>query len=163
MKKDNKQKPQLANISEIPTGDRFPDALSFIHTPNQVLEVNKVSEYTYLFECQNSFTLKVDVLSDKIFRYRYAHEGKFEPDFSYQIAPGFNLSQTEVVFNESEGHFYIRTSHLNCQISKNDLSIEIYCLINQQLLNSDKAPVSVRRTIHKGVDKVLCTEKNEFG
>ena len=158
MKKDSTQKPLLANIEDIPTGDRYPDAYA-LYTPGQISTVSAASEEEFVYQCDNAFALQISVISDKTLRFKYAHEGQFSNNPSYQIKPGFVGQPVQTETYQTDGHQYIRTSALICQISKKDLSIEIYDKVTQQLLCSDQAPVQVRRTIHKGIDKVLVQKK----
>jgi alpha-glucosidase len=158
MKKDSKQKPLLANIEDIPTGDRYPDAYT-LYIPDQISEAGTPSEGVFVYQCHNSFALQVEVVSDEVLRFSYAPEGVFAHRHSYQLDPGFSRQAAQIEYGQTKSHQYIHTAALICQISKKDLAIEIYDRASQQLLCSDKAPVQVRRTIHKGVDKVWVQQK----
>jgi len=146
---------QLVQIKDIPTGERFPDAYESF-SPNEIEQAEQLEESAFLFTCQNRFALKISIYEGRILRFRYAPESRFEPDFSYSLDPSFEQSEGSggAVMEDKGSHYSIQNQWLECRVQKDGLKVSVYDKVQDHLLCEDVAPVSVRRTISKGIDKV---------
>src|SRR5690554_2215306 len=78
------------------------------------------------FYFESAFTiLEVTVVSDLIFRFRYANNKYFENDFSYAFAKDFSPTAAEINLKEENDFYEIKTAQLRCQIFKEDLKKKI--------------------------------------
>lgn len=90
------------------------------------------------FYFESTFTiLEVTVVSDLIFRFRYANHFLFEDNFSYAIAEDFQPSPPHLEWKEEEEYYELLTSGLRCQIFKQDLKKKIYNK-EGELINEDE-------------------------
>ena len=159
------ERPQLVNFTDIDTGERFPDAYE-LFVPDELESYQQLAPHLYLFKSQNGFALRISCINTMTVRFRYAHEGHFAKDFSYAlVAPTPTLPWQEV--HEAPDYISLTTSHLECRIYKSDLKVAIYTL-DGKLLCKDNAPVSIRRTILKGIDQVkvsksAAADESHFG
>lgn len=95
--------------------DRFPG-----HIKTVIRDENR-----FTFLCVNNVTLSVHVLTDKIFRFRYAANGLFQKDFSYAIDPKFKPGSPEIEFAEKSDHFRITTKRVICRVRKENLVVKM--------------------------------------
>lgn len=89
------------------------------------------------FSSDNDCHLRIELLSEKIIRFRYAVRPFFPADFSYAIDP--SLEKEEVVYSivELKDMIIIETDLLNIHISKDKLLVDIYNK-KKELLSSDE-------------------------
>lgn len=88
--------------------------------------INFRQENTQKFYFETAFTiLEVTVVSDFIFRFRYANNFIFEDDFSYAMAKDFSPTPPTVNWKETTDHYEINTAVLTCHIYKYDLRKKI--------------------------------------
>jgi len=97
----------------------------------------KLNGDTISFVTKNGVRLKVTVLRDSIFRFRYAPEGIFENDFSYAIDenPSSGFNKLEIV--EDPEFITIITKKLKCKVARIDLRIGMYDL-NDRVIVEDE-------------------------
>ena len=95
---------------------------SFKHVSNRDAFVGEVKE---VYRKENRFffttevtTFSIEVLSEKILRFRYAYYHDFDKDFSYAIDPKFASKDTSIDFSENEQQATISTKFIQCHISK---------------------------------------------
>ncbi|MDB5264057.1 MAG: hypothetical protein JWQ14_3340 [Adhaeribacter sp.] len=93
---------------------------------------------TFYFYCHNDVTLQVQVLTDRIFRFRYAADGNFLPDFSYGIDPAFKPVVPPLQFEESPEFYRISTSLVTCIIQKNGLITQMLDEAGNIILEDEK-------------------------
>lgn len=79
----------------------------------------------FYFRCSNGVILELGVKSDRILRFRFTTEGRFQNDFSYSYAQEFQERVREVRLIEEEHEFLLITSELECAITKVGLKIKI--------------------------------------
>ncbi len=140
------------HLSETITGERYPDVYE-LYTPGQLADIEQREEH-FLLKAENGVCLRIEALSEHLLRFRYAPEGKFEPDFSYALSPDAAYETPEVTQSEDDTHLTLRTAALICQVSKADLRVAIYDNPGNTLLCADAAPYSCRRSIRKGIEEV---------
>lgn len=88
--------------------------------PGSLISFRQENAHRFYFE--TAFTiLEVTVVSDFIFRFRYANNFIFEDDFSYAMAKDFSPEPPTVSWEEKAGHYEISTPILTCIIYKQDL------------------------------------------
>lgn len=149
----------LENAVPIETTDatgRYPDVYEQ-YLPGQITNVRQEGN-TFLFTTDNRVILKVEVLSEKIIRFRYTHQRKFERDFSYAIDPNFESTDVSVSFSEQKDHFFIRTQRINCQIFKKQALVKLLDK-NNNLICEDAKPYSALSTLLNGLSEVRISHK----
>ena len=69
--------------------------------------------------------LEVKVFSDKIVRFRYAPDGRFQRDFSYALVENLTIQNANLSVYEDRHKFDLMTDHLVVQIYKKSLKVTI--------------------------------------
>ena len=93
--------------------------------PDQVVACTQ-QDADFLFTCANGVRLSLQVITDKILRFRYATDGRFAPDFSYALPPEQTRRAPEFLeFREKADHYRITTDRLICTLSKENLHARI--------------------------------------
>ncbi len=92
----------------------------------------------FTFHCDNGVILRVNVLTDKIFRFRYSATGVFQKDFSYAIDPQFQPDAPDIEFKEKSDHYRITTKRLICRIQKDRLLVKILDKSGTVILEDEK-------------------------
>jgi alpha-glucosidase len=156
---EKKQEPvkQLIDTKDTITGERYPDIYE-IFTPNEVSDIQVVRDNDFLLQSDNGFALQVRVISDHIIRFRYAYEGRFEKDFSYMNDPDWSHQPSQITTQKETDYYSIQTETLDFRISLSDLRLTILDKAKQKMISQDDRPVSVRRTIHRGIDQVIISK-----
>ena len=85
--------------------------------PDQINSFRQEGNLFY-FGCTNEVILCINVLTDRLLRFRYAAYGNFENDFSYAIDSKFQPKPPQIQFKEKEDHFRITTERVICRINK---------------------------------------------
>ena len=90
--------------------------------PLNVVSVEYSKEY---LECTdlNGLKLRVYILDENIFRFRFAVEGIFENDFSYAIDPKFVKKDVQAQLEENEEAVILKTPAIVCKINKHNFEI----------------------------------------
>lgn len=95
------------------------------HFPGKVIS-SQTTDEGFLFSCDNGVQLMLYVVTDKILRFRYAAEGRFEADFSYAVPADQPRRELEFLeFKEKPDHYRITTERLICTISKENAAVRI--------------------------------------
>ncbi|MCB0564023.1 MAG: glycoside hydrolase family 31 protein [Phaeodactylibacter sp.] len=143
---------------ETATGERYPD-IYHEYRPNAAVLQYQEKDDIFVYEADNGAALKVEVVSEDIFRFRYAPEGHFERDFSYAIDPSLKYSLPRVTMGGDETHYFIHTHKVFCRIDKQNLQVSLYQAEGQKLICEDAEPYYCRRTMLRGTDQVRITKK----
>lgn len=77
------------------------------------------------FHAHNKVVLCVQVITDRIIRFRYNTDGHFERDFSYAIDEKFLGNFSKFEFKEQPDYFTLTTPKLVCKITKLHLTVSI--------------------------------------
>ena len=105
--------------------------------PSKIISFKKDVDTLY-FSTDNDVVLQLTVLRDSVLRFRYTTTGTFDNDFSYAItkyaSTGYNLLE----ISETKSKYIVTTKKLICQISKDNLKVEIFDAIDNQLINKDE-------------------------
>ena len=89
--------------------------------PSQITQYNKTKD-TFTFHTTNGVSLKVTILRDSVFRFRYATEDGFPKDFSYAVSEKAVHGYNQLEYTEKDSHFEIKTSKLLLKINKENLT-----------------------------------------
>ncbi|SHK96697.1 glycoside hydrolase family 31 protein [Hymenobacter psychrotolerans] len=94
----------------------------------------------FVFRCDNGAQLRLEVISDKILRFRYATETGFAPDFSYAFPSGVpaRTAPEFLEFRERPDHFRITTDRLICTVAKDGLKTRVLDRSGNTLLQDEK-------------------------
>jgi alpha-glucosidase len=94
----------------------------------------------FLFRCDNGVQLRLEVITDKVLRFRFATENGFAPDFSYAFPEGVPSRQELVFleFREKEDHYRVTTNRLICTIAKEGLKTRVLNRSGVVLMQDDK-------------------------
>ncbi len=93
--------------------------------PGKVIS-SQTTDEGFLFSCDNGVQLMLYVVTDKILRFRYAAEGRFEADFSYAVPADQPRRELEFLeFKEKPDHYRITTERLICTVSKENAGVRI--------------------------------------
>lgn len=133
---------------------RYPDVYE-VFEPGVVEKVTH-EHADFLFQTENGVQLKVQVLNDYLFRFRYTHQRTFERDFSYAIDPQFQPTKTEINFQEAIEAYYIATPTLTCRVEKDGLTVT---LIDKEgkIVFEDAQPYRAISTLLHGLSEVRIT------
>ncbi|WP_375434477.1 DUF4968 domain-containing protein, partial [uncultured Hymenobacter sp.] len=94
----------------------------------------------FIFRCDNGVQLRIEVITDKVLRFRFATDNGFAPDFSYAFPEGVPSRQEPVFleFREKTDHFRITTDRLICTVSKEGLRTRVLNRSGLVLMEDDK-------------------------
>lgn len=103
------------------------------------LEMTKHELTDKYLECRDSsdLILRIYFVSDDILRFRYAIDGRFDPDFSYALAENYQPPKAQISLEDNGSQLILHTATLNCKIEKNGFAITITDK-NGQVLNKDE-------------------------
>jgi len=93
---------------------------------------------TYL-ECKDNsdLILRVYFISDDILRFRYAVDGRFDPDFSYALDTKYQPAKANVNLQDLGDYLVLQTATLDCTIDKKGFATKI-CDKQGHVLNEDE-------------------------
>ena len=157
--------PEEVHISEVTVSERYNDIYKE-YRPDVIVNFS-LDKGLFFFQTQNNIVLKIEVLSPRIFRFRYSVNGIFERDFSYAIDDKFQAEKVDPHF-EYKGDFYaISTKKMTCRISKEGMKLNI---LNKkgEVICEDASGFYAKWTILKGlknvqVSKVASPTEQYFG
>jgi alpha-glucosidase len=148
--------PAEINIKDAVGFDRFEDVFEEF-VPNQVVKiVPKKNQWT--FYCNNSIVLRVEVLTERIVRFRYTYTRHFQKDVSYGLDPAFKKQEVQPVAAETVDFWQLKTVYLKIVVSKKDLRIKILD-INDKIICEDADGYYARATMMHGTTDVRITKK----
>ena len=116
---------------------------------------------TFYFNTADT-SLEVKILSDKIVRFRYAPEKKFQRDFSYAIVESLQPKHCDFSVYEDRLKFDIMTEHLVIQIYRKNLKVTI---LDRQynIISEDEQGFHWQHYIKKGGKINYCSKKIQDG
>jgi alpha-glucosidase len=94
----------------------------------------------FVFRCDNGALLRLEVITDKVLRFRYASEVGFAPDFSYAFPNGVPARQAPefLEFRERPDHYRITTDRLICTVAKDGLKTRVLDRSGNTLVQDEK-------------------------
>lgn len=151
---------KVADMAQVEGHERFPDAYT-IYKADEIESV-RVEDHSFFFKCKNGIILKIEVLTNRMFRLRYAIKGDFQRDFSYAIDEGFTKKEIKIDFEENAEQYSIRTSKIWCRISKSKMLVHFYT-INGLAILEDEEGFSAKEMILGGLVDVGVSKKSPEG
>ncbi len=136
--------------------DRFPDVVTR-HRAGYIKEFNQDGNQ-FEFICENDVTLVITVLTEQMFRLRYAAQGEFMPDFSYAIDEKFNPEQPQLYCEEYDEYYAIATFQLTCQVMKQGLLVNFFDR-DGNIICEDEEGFYLRESLMKGITEIKVTKK----
>ena len=137
------------------------DDVYFEYRADQIISFSEQNG-VFIFRCKNDLALQISILSKKIFRIRYAINGKFARDFSYAIDPKFKSKKTNIKFTDTKNNYVISTSKLSVYISKKNLKLR-FKDHNGKIINQDKKGFYAKSTLQKGICHLSISKKTQKG
>jgi len=104
--------------------------------PNGIVDFKQDKDRVY-FTSQNGVILEITVLRDSAFRFRYATEHVFEPDFSYALDDDISLGYNELEVKEEIPEYVVITSRLRIYVNKENMKVQIADL-DDLVINEDE-------------------------
>lgn len=106
--------------------------------PSKIIKFKKDVDKLY-FTADNDVILELTVVRDSLLRFRYTTVGNFDNDFSYAITKYASIGYNKLEIEEKKVCYEVTTSKLLCKISKNDMRVSIYDVIDGTLINQDES------------------------
>ncbi len=156
-KNKKKKKPNLVDVEKADPSEKYADVYRD-HFPDYIISAIRNESAIFTFRCENKITLRIQVLTETLIRFRYAIHGDFQRDFSYAIDNKFSSTKPETLFEEDPDHFIIATSQVNCFISKVGMKVQIKNK-NGITISEDDEGFSARSTILKGITNISISKK----
>jgi len=130
------------------------------HYPDAVRKWQKEGNYFYFHTAET--ILEVRIISDKIVRFRYAADSKFQRDFSYAINPRLDESPVNFGIREFEEVFEIYTDVIRIWIARDNLRLTI---TDQEgrIINQDEMGFHWQHYLLKGGKIVYCSKQIQEG
>ncbi|MEM6515728.1 MAG: glycoside hydrolase family 31 protein [Bacteroidota bacterium] len=131
-------------------------------TPSKVIGFEKDVDTLY-FYTENDVILQLTVLRDSVIRFRYTTTGTFENDFSYAITKYASTGYNHLEIEDLKTFYKITTSKLICHISKDNLGVQIYDAVDEQLINQDEIGFHWEESYHYGGNVVKMSKVSNEG
>ncbi len=148
----------IIHIDETEGGVRHPD-VQYSYIPNDIVDAYREEDGTLVYRSQNGITLKVQVVTQQILRFRYALDGQFQTDFSYALDEQWRHPHPKYTTGSNDEAFYINTGIICCFIDKKNLQVKIVDVERQQVINEDAHPFYASSTILHGVNEIKIRKK----
>lgn len=129
---------------------------SIKYFPDAVQSWEKEGNFFYFYTSET--ILEVQVISDKVIRFRYAADGNFQRDFSYAIDKEMKESIVFFDIREFEEVFELYTAQLKVFIAKENLRITITDL-EGHVINQDEQGFHWQYYLSKGGKIVYCSKQ----
>ncbi|WP_235299650.1 glycoside hydrolase family 31 protein [Portibacter marinus] len=96
--------------------EKYPGRFVSLHHEDQIFTIS----------ADNQCHLRIELMTPKIIRFRYAVNPFFPADFSYAIDPTFSKQEVSYALGEESSKVIIRTNLLEIHILKDPISVHIY-------------------------------------
>jgi alpha-glucosidase len=130
------------------------------HYPDTIKEWKKEGNYFYFYTSET--ILEVRIVSDKIVRFRYAADGKFQRDFSYAVSDRMEESPVNFGIREYEENVELYTDALRIYINRDDLRLTITDK-EGRIINQDELGFHWQYYLQKGGKIVYCSKLIQEG
>lgn len=120
-------------------------------TPGICTAIDNHLPGSLVFSTTEDVLLRVDVLGEKMLRFRYAVRD-FRPASSYALDSLPSARKDLLDHREDANYHYLHTGKLICRISKEQLRIDITDAASGEHILSDAAPFYARETIRGGLE-----------
>lgn len=146
------QKETIVPKHSVEAFDRYDDIFEIIN-PNELKNVENISNQHFIFHAQNSCKLSIAFLTENTVRIRYAHDGFFESGFSYAISSDFEIQNLDIQVIEEEEFYILKNKNLTLQVHKSNLNVSFFDE-NHNLIAEYAAPFEAYRTMMKGTQRI---------
>jgi alpha-glucosidase len=130
------------------------------HYPDIIKEWKKEGNYFYFYTSET--ILEIRIISDKIIRFRYAADGKFQRDFSYAVSDRLEESPVNFGLREFEEAFELYTDALRIFIARDDMRLTITDT-EGRIINQDEMGFHWQYYLQKGGKIVYCSKQIQEG
>jgi alpha-glucosidase len=130
------------------------------HYPDVIREWKKEGNYFYFYTTET--ILEIRIISDKIIRFRYAADGKFQRDFSYAVSDRLEESPVNFGLREFEENFELYTDALRIYVARDDMRLTITD-IEGRIINQDEMGFHWQYYLQKGGKIVYCSKQIQEG
>lgn len=127
--------------------------------PNKIVAIKQDGGAIY-FTTENGVILQITVLGDSAFRFRYATDHVFQPDFSYAVSDDVNLGYNELNIKDEIPEYVITTSKIKIHVKKDTLKIEITDL-EGNMINEDEQGFHWEENFTYGGNVVKMSKKTQ--
>ncbi|MCL6523812.1 MAG: glycoside hydrolase family 31 protein [Thermoflavifilum sp.] len=114
-------------------------------------------EGNYFYFYAREIVLEIRVISDRIIRFRYTPEGRFQRDFSYAVSPDIRESIIFLDVQEDAQYIVLLTQQLQVKVDREHLLITILDR-EGRLINQDEKGFHWQYYIQKGGKIVYCSK-----
>jgi alpha-glucosidase len=128
--------------------------------PDRIKSWTQEGNYFYFYSSET--ILEIRVISDKIVRFRYGADGKFQRDFSYAVVPDLKESIVSFDIEEKQDFLEICTDFIKVLVHKENLRITITDK-EGRIINEDEMGFHWQYYLVKGGKIVYCSKKIQDG
>lgn len=146
------RKESIVAKSIVEAFDRYDDIFEIIN-PIGFEKVEVIDNQTFIFHAQNVCKLSLSFLNEHIVRVRYSHNGFFEKDFSYSIAPDFETQKVEILKTDTADYYILKNKNMKVQVNKSNLNVS-FLDEKDQIIAEYASPYEAYTTLMKGTDKI---------
>ena len=130
--------------------------------PSKIISYKKIVDSLY-FTTENNVVLQLTIQRGSVLRFRYTTTAIFEKDFSYAITKYASKGFNHLEITENKECYIIETSKLRCEISKLDLRIAIYDVLDNTLISEDELGFHWEESHEFGGNIVKMTKTSQNG
>jgi len=130
------------------------------HYPDSIRKWQKEGNYFYFYTAET--ILEVRIISDKIVRFRFAADGKFQRDFSYAVSERLEESPVNFGIREFEEVFEIYTDAIRIWVARDNLRLTITDT-EGRVINQDEMGFHWQHYLLKGGKIVYCSKQIQEG
>ena len=131
------------------------------HYPNTITSHVVEGDHA-IFTSENNTMLRIEVITDHVFRFRYTAKGYFEKDFSYAMDENHRTGFTHFIIKEKAKAFELSTPKMTCLIQKENMKVSIFGE-DGKLLNEDEKGFHWEENLQQGGNIVKMSKKSITG
>ncbi len=130
--------------------------------PSKIISYKKIVDSLY-FTTENNVVLQLTIQRGSVLRFRYTTTAIFEKDFSYAITKYASRGFNHLEISEDKDYYSVATSKLICKISKLDMRISIYDVLDNALICEDELGFHWEESHEFGGNIVKMTKTSQNG
>jgi alpha-glucosidase len=130
--------------------------------PSKIISYKKIVDSLY-FTAENNVVLQLTIHRGSMLRFRYTTTAIFEKDFSYAITKYASRGFNHLEISENKEDYTVVTSKLICKISKLDMRISIYDVLDNVLICEDELGFHWEESHEFGGNIVKMTKTSQNG
>ncbi len=162
---------EIIPLKEVVGHDRYDDVYEeFGGTDPHVVSKVEPSGNAWIIYCHNQTALKIEALSDRVIRFRYSLNGKFDDDYSYAVDREAVLSFDShkngrfLELSEKQSEYIFSNARMIITVQKDNQRVNIFNT-NKQIICAEPDELTggfyARRTLMKGVQQVKMTKSRQ--